>query len=113
VPLLGDIPGLNLMFRRADRSDRRTDLYVLMALRKTDDDSSVVRQKLREEVDKLLVHDGQSITAAQADSVAVRPVAVTETHADFYQLDNPGRRMDSAYITRLGFTPGRAIARSF
>ena len=102
VPGLGSIPGVNMAFRRRATSEQRTDLYVLMALRKADDDGSDVRKELRRQIDKLLEKAGMSISPLD---VANTGPSLVEPHAEFYQVENPGRRLDGAYITRLGFTP--------
>ena len=102
VPGLGSIPGVNMAFRRRATTEQRTDLYVLMALRKADDDGSEVRTELRRQIDKLLKNAGMSIS--QLDVANTGP-SLVEPRAEFYQVENPGRRLDGAYITRLGFTP--------
>jgi len=102
VPGLGSIPGFTMAFRRRATTEQRTDLYVLMALRKADDDGSDVRQELRRQIDKLLENAGKSISSLD---VANTGPSLVEPRAEFYQVENPGRRLDGAYITRLGFTP--------
>ena len=102
VPGLGSIPGFDMAFRRRSTTEQRTDLYVLMALRKADDDGSDVRTELRRQIDKLLENAGKSISSLD---VANTGPSLVEPRAEFYQVENPGRRLDGAYITRLGFTP--------
>lgn len=104
TPLLGDIPGPNMAFRRSDKYEKRTDLYILMALRRVGGDETAVRQELRRQIDGLLRRAGVAVSPFEK-LVDGADLAETETHADFYRVENPGRRLDPAFITRVGLTP--------
>jgi hypothetical protein len=104
VPVVGSIPGLNLLFRRSDKIEQRTDLYVLMSLRKVDDSRIEMREKLRLEIERLLYQDGFLDRSKDIDK-QVEIAGTTELHMDFYRMENPGRDMNEPYLHKLGFFP--------
>lgn len=96
TPVLGDVPLLRNAFSARTGSESDNGLLILLSLRERDDDADAREQAERRSVEQL----GARVFAGAAP-VARRYLRM-EPNPRFYQLANPGRQFDAAYLADIG-----------
>ena len=96
TPLLGDVPVLRNAFNARNASEIDSGLLILLSLREREDDGDARAQAERRAVEQ---HSARLFGGALPTEL--RRLRM-EANPRFYQLANPGRQFDAAYLAGIG-----------